>query len=193
MVSHSRGDEGKTTLYPLNEVGMHIHGEPCWVTAADELTMARTIPILEHCRSKVGFVTLAQIPFIAKRMSRRLQTTESKPATVPPTSGKVSIGSGATRGFCSRQNIRSVVSRRASRIRACYEAQLASNPRLAGKLVITWTISMTGHVTSAQITKSTLANERVSGCILRTVRRMRFEKPKGGICIVRWPFVFKAQ
>ena len=33
---------------------------------------------------------------------------------------------------------------------------------------------------------------KVTNCVLRVLRRMRFQKPDGGICVVQWPFVFNS-
>ena len=44
-----------------------------------------------------------------------------------------------------------------------------------------------------QVTKLALAYEDKFSFLLDdklTIRRIRFKKPEGGICIVKWPFVF---
>ncbi|MCA9521146.1 MAG: energy transducer TonB [Myxococcales bacterium] len=102
------------------------------------------------------------------------------------------IGSGTQQGFCSRENIRRVVGRRAGALRACYEQELQVNNKLAGKVTVRWTINASGMVSGASIAQSTLNSSSVHSCILRRVRFMRFDKPQGGICIIQWPFVFRA-
>ena len=104
--------------------------------------------------------------------------------------GKMRVGSGATQGFCKTSNISSVVRRRAGAIRACYEARLQIKPKLSGKLTARWTISLDGKVQGSSITGDSLGDSSVANCVLRVLRRMRFAKPEGGICVVRWPFVF---
>lgn len=104
--------------------------------------------------------------------------------------GKVKLGGMSGTGFCKKGQIRSVVLRRAGAIRACYEAQLQIHDSLAGKITARWTINMEGRVDGASMVSSTLGNTSVEQCILRTLRRMRFEKPEGGVCVVQWPFVF---
>jgi len=101
------------------------------------------------------------------------------------------IGAISATGFCSKSNIRMVVRSRAAMFRACYERQLQIKPNLSGKIVIRWTIWLDGSVKNASVASSTMHDSRVEGCILRVIRRMRFEKPKGGgVCIVQWPLVF---
>ncbi len=103
---------------------------------------------------------------------------------------KLSLGSGASQGFCSRGDISKNVRMRAGAIRACYEQQLQIRPNLAGQVSVRWTIQLDGTVRDANVTASTLNNQAVENCILRAIRRIRFAKPDGGICVVQWPFVF---
>jgi hypothetical protein len=106
--------------------------------------------------------------------------------------GKLKVGSGATKGFCKKSNIAAVVRRRAGAIRACYEARLQLNPKLAGKLTVRWTIKIDGRVAQVAATQNSLKDAKTTNCILRVLRRMAFAKPEGGICVVQWPFVFNS-
>lgn len=106
--------------------------------------------------------------------------------------GKIKLGAGASQGFCKKGNISSVVRRRAGAIRACYEQRLQLKPNLKGKLTVRWTIKMDGKVSGVSATKNSVGDSTVSNCVMRVVRRMRFQKPEGGICVVQWPFVFSA-
>ncbi len=104
--------------------------------------------------------------------------------------GQMKLDSGASSGFCKKEDIRTNVMRRAGAIRACYEAQLQIHESLAGKTTIRWTIDGEGRVSEASIASSTLGNANVEQCVLRVIRNMRFQKPESGVCIVQWPFVF---
>lgn len=104
--------------------------------------------------------------------------------------GKIGVGQGAAQGFCSRGDISKNVRMRAGAIRACYEQQLQIKPALAGKITVRWTIHLDGSVKNAAIQSSSMGNSAVENCILRAIRRIRFKKPEGGVCIVSWPFVF---
>lgn len=104
--------------------------------------------------------------------------------------GKVRVGSGRSTGFCKKGDIARVVRRRANSIRACYESRLQVKAGLKGKLTVRWTIGLNGSVTGASAASNSLGDGAVTSCILRVVRRMRFTKPEGGVCIVQWPFVF---
>lgn len=106
--------------------------------------------------------------------------------------GNIKLGSGSSQGFCQKSNIQSVVRRRAGAIRACYERELQLHPKLGGKITVRWTINLEGKVQGATTVDSSMGNKNVEGCVLRAIRRMRFSKPEGGVCVVQWPFVFNA-
>lgn len=106
--------------------------------------------------------------------------------------GKIKVGSGQTRGFCNKGHLKSVVRRRAGAIRACYEKRLQLKPNLKGKISVRWTIALDGKTTGVSITSNSLGDSQVSNCVARVLRRMRFRKPEGGICVVQWPFVFNS-
>lgn len=91
---------------------------------------------------------------------------------------------------CKRGNIESVVRRRAAVIRACYEQRLQVNKDLKGKVTMRWTITGEGGVDGAVALADTLGDSETTNCLLRAVRRMKFEAPEGGICVIQWPFIF---
>ncbi|MBT9558291.1 MAG: AgmX/PglI C-terminal domain-containing protein, partial [Myxococcales bacterium] len=108
----------------------------------------------------------------------------------PKRIGRLDTSGGQSAGFCKKENIASVVRSRASAIRACYEARLQVNEKLAGKLTARWTIGVDGKVTAPSISSNTVGDPAVGSCLLGVVRRLNFQKPEGGVCIVQWPFVF---
>jgi len=104
--------------------------------------------------------------------------------------GNVSLEGMSGSQFCKRNDIMQVVMRRAAAIRACYEQQLQIHENLAGKITVRWTINLDGEVEGVTVVSSSLGNAAVEQCVLQTIRRMKFEKPEGGVCVVQWPFVF---
>lgn len=104
--------------------------------------------------------------------------------------GNVSLSGSTSQGFCKKGNIESVVKRRAGAIRACYEQRLQVKKDLKGKISIRWTIDTEGNVSGASATGDSMGDSETTNCLLRTLRRMKFEKPEGGVCVVQWPFVF---
>ncbi|MFB6263311.1 MAG: AgmX/PglI C-terminal domain-containing protein [Bradymonadaceae bacterium] len=92
--------------------------------------------------------------------------------------------------FCDRSDIRKTVQSKSAAIQYCYEKQLQLNPKLKGKVVAQWKVNLDGSVKSTSIASSTLNNRKVESCITRVIKRMRFQKPDGGICVINYPFVF---
>jgi len=106
---------------------------------------------------------------------------------VPP----IKTGGVKASGYCSRGSLVRAVKRRSAAFRACYEMELLSRPNLRGRIETRWTINMQGRVVGAKITRNSMGHAKVADCVLRTIRRVRFEKPEGGMCVVAWPFMFQ--
>lgn len=105
---------------------------------------------------------------------------------------KLSMDAPKQGAFCKESNIRDVVQKRANALRNCYEQQLLANPDLSGKIIVFWKIGLDGKVTDASIKSTTMNNAKVESCLTQTVRRLRFDPPDGGICVVEFPFIFTA-
>ena len=105
---------------------------------------------------------------------------------------KVKMNRGAPKvgDFCDKNNIRRVVGAKSKSIQYCFEKELQANPGLKGKIVAQWKVGLDGQVMSSSIASSTMGNSKVEGCIARVIKRMRFKKPNGGICIINYPFLF---
>ncbi len=104
--------------------------------------------------------------------------------------GKVRVGRGQTAGFCKKGDVSKAVRRRTGAIRSCYEKRLQINPQLKGKIMMQWKIGQDGRVKSVSSKGGSLRDPQVVRCVTRMIRGMRFAKPEGGVCVVRWPFVF---
>jgi TonB family protein len=92
-----------------------------------------------------------------------------------------------------RNAIQRVVGQHRGQIRRCYEAELAHDASLEGRVDLRFVIGLTGSVQSVTITNSTLGNDRVEGCVLDAVRGWAFPPPDDGIMSVNYPFVFSPQ
>ncbi len=95
-------------------------------------------------------------------------------------------------GFCKEADIQRVVAARQSGIQFCYEKELARNPELQGKVTMSFRIGLDGAVVKAFVENSSLGSKDVEGCMARQIQRWKFPKPEGGMCQIRYPFVFNA-
>lgn len=105
---------------------------------------------------------------------------------------RVKRGSGKVTGFCKQKDILRVVNKRQRGIQYCYEKELARNPELQGKVTMSWRIGTDGSVAKVIVANSTLGNKTVENCMKRSIKRWRFAKPEGGMCQIKFPFVFSA-
>jgi hypothetical protein len=95
-------------------------------------------------------------------------------------------------GNIDRSLIDEVIRRNLSQIRYCYQRELNRDPDLGGKVVVKFTISGDGTVSSAGTKSTTLGNASVESCINARFQRMTFPAPKGGgLAIVSYPFLFQ--
>ncbi|MCA9515877.1 MAG: AgmX/PglI C-terminal domain-containing protein [Myxococcales bacterium] len=87
----------------------------------------------------------------------------------------------SAKGFCPRQNVREVIERRADAFGRC-----AAEARVgAGKVVLGVTIGLSGGVEAVRVEENATGAPDVEACLASLARKMRFERPEGGICIVR--------
>ena len=104
---------------------------------------------------------------------------------------KTDLGAPSVGDFCDKNDIRRVVASKTNAITFCFEKELQSNPSLSGKIIARWKVGLDGAVMgNADIASTTMNNKNVEGCIARVIARFRFQEPKGGICIIEYPFVF---
>ena len=75
-------------------------------------------------------------------------------------------------GECA-DGINKTVRKYLSQVKACHEASLKSNPKVAGRVVIDVEI-MDGKVTSAQVQSNKTGDTAVGSCIQRRVKRWKF-------------------
>jgi hypothetical protein len=76
-------------------------------------------------------------------------------------------------------------------VAACYERALKTQPTLAGKLVVRFSLSAAGTVTATEIDDDTLGSPDVAACIRATVLRWRFPALAEGPAELSFPFVFQ--
>lgn len=112
---------------------------------------------------------------------------KKKKAKAQMRTGAVAVGD-----FCKKSDIQRVVNARKRGVQYCYEKALQANPELQGKVTINFRVALNGSVQKVLIERSTIGNKTVESCIKRQVMRWKFPKPDGGICAIKYPFVFSA-
>lgn len=117
---------------------------------------------------------------------------KSVKGTGKPKEKKVSVktGNASVKGQLSKALIDKEVRRHRAQIRFCYEKQLQRFPKLAGKVTLSWIISMDGSVKKPRVKSSSLKNKDAESCMIRSLGGWRFPKPQGGVVAVDYPFMF---
>jgi hypothetical protein len=76
-----------------------------------------------------------------------------------------------------------------SRVNACYQRALKSNPNLGGKVTLSFTVGIAGNVIKSSAEGSGL-NDDVYTCIAREARTWRFDKPEAP-AVFEIPFILR--
>lgn len=106
----------------------------------------------------------------------------------------IEIGDGAETvilGGLDKDVIDRIIRQYFNQIRYCYEKEVASSPKLRGRVMTRFVISASGRVSSAAVASSSLGNDAVHSCLTGVLKRITFPEPLGGgIVEVSYPFVF---
>jgi Ca-activated chloride channel family protein len=114
-------------------------------------------------------------------------------SSVRSSSVGISNDAAVVMGSLDKDLIRQVIRRNVGQVRYCYESQLMTNPKLAGKVVVRFVISATGEVTEAKVVETTMKDATFEACLLARVKSWRFPAAKGGgVVVVTYPFTFSA-
>jgi len=87
--------------------------------------------------------------------------------------------------------IESMVRRRATQIRACYERRLKRDPSLAGTVSLRLRVGDAGQVTRVDVEGSTLTDPLVAECLRREAAGWSFTQGRNATVV--YPFVFRTQ
>ena len=123
-----------------------------------------------------------------------LVTTDPAPVGTPardPKAGpKTTAGPLQVSGRLPPEVIQRIVRQNFGRFRACYEAGLAKDPGLKGKVSVRFVIGKDGAVGSVSDAGSDLPDPATKKCLLAAFSGLSFPQPEGGIVTVVYPLVF---
>lgn len=104
-----------------------------------------------------------------------------------PVNEEANVGGGLDRDM-----IAAVINKNMGQVRFCYEQGLVSQPSLAGRVALNFTISGQGTVKFAEVANSSLGSKLVEDCIVMRLRSWKFPVPIGGVDVkVTYPFVLR--
>jgi outer membrane biosynthesis protein TonB len=134
---------------------------------------------------------------VVTKGSGQLQTkglTQLQAAQKGPVRGQVTklTSTAKVTGSLSREDVSRVVNEHSNQLIACYEKVLITDPGLAGKITLDWTVKMDGLVKDVRVASSTLSNPKVAVCVVDAVKGWKFPKPVGGEALISYPFLFRS-
>lgn len=95
-----------------------------------------------------------------------------------------------TLGGLDPEIIAAVIKRYLSQIQYCYEQQLLVNPKLKGKVLVSFIIDGSGATKSPQVVESSLRSPAAEKCMMEKIKGWKFPKPLGGGSVgVKYPFM----
>lgn len=108
------------------------------------------------------------------------------------TVGRASVRSIGVQGTIDKEAVAKVINSHLAEVSACYERALLKEPGLAGKIILEWSISTSGSVTTARTKSSTMRSSAVEGCILTSLKGWKFPPAKGAGVVISYPFLFNS-
>ncbi len=92
-----------------------------------------------------------------------------------------------------KADIQRVIKKRYTSIRACYETQLQTNQKLSGKVIVNFSIQLSGTVKGVKkASGSTMKDKKVIKCVTKIMKSLRFPaRKKGNPIEINYPFNFK--
>jgi hypothetical protein len=103
---------------------------------------------------------------------------------------RVKTGAQSLSGRLPPEVIQRIVRQNFGKFRTCYEAGLARDAKLTGKVLARFVIGRDGKVSNVTDDGSDLPDTAVRDCVLQALRELVFPQPEGGIVTVVYPIVF---
>jgi TonB family protein len=132
--------------------------------------------------------------------AKPIDTGTGRPAKGKPGGtglGETAVGFSAGKpdtdlGGLTPEQVRKVVESHRAVIAYCFNKELQRNPKLNGKVVVSWRITPQGAVESTKIKSSSIGSSDVEDCLTRQVSKWKFPAAANGQeTDVRYPFAFK--
>ncbi|MBW2459436.1 MAG: TonB family protein, partial [Deltaproteobacteria bacterium] len=94
------------------------------------------------------------------------------------------------KGRLAPEAIRKVVNQHAREIERCYNASVARERGLEGRLEVEWIVDRIGTVSNTRIIYDEVGSDALKRCLRTSVKRWVFPPPRGGPARVSCPFIF---
>ncbi|MBD90620.1 MAG: hypothetical protein CL940_09795 [Deltaproteobacteria bacterium] len=133
----------------------------------------------------------APIESLGKKSKRGLGDIAMKERKVKP----VAIASTASvSGRLDRKTVQKIIRRNLSGIKWCYQDALQRNPKLRGKVTLSFAILPNGALKNPRASNPSINDNALLSCITKKMKRWKFPAPKdGGVVKVSYPLILKTR
>jgi hypothetical protein len=101
------------------------------------------------------------------------------------------MGATQVTGRLPPEVVQRIVRQNFGRFRMCYEQALRTDPKLAGRVAVTFVIDKNGDAKSAASHETTdLPDKTAVGCVIRAFDKLSFPSPEEGTVKVVYPIMF---
>jgi hypothetical protein len=109
---------------------------------------------------------------------------------LPRLPGKVKLKEAELQVYCDKADIQAKIASKRGAFKFCYDPELQKNPALKGKVSYQFTIDLEGNISEISVAGDELGNAKVVDCATNVLKRIKFRKPVGGECKIRYPYNF---
>lgn len=186
-------DDARTMAVSLLAVVDRLVGEPVFVALHGRSTLSlRVSRLLSSSTAQVGrkqkcIMYLTSVAMLGMALL-------IPPVAAAPNGATFSANAGGRfgakiDGALDKDEIRSVVHSHIGEVTLCYNAALAEDESIAGRILVKFVIGGSGGVTSSEVESSTLDHAQLEQCIAGAITSWAFPKPRnGGDVLVSYPF-----
>jgi TonB family protein len=119
-------------------------------------------------------------------------TTMKRKGTIELSKPEQVTGQAAKSAGRAYSDINAVIQEKLGAIQFCFKKELRKDPSLSGKITVKFTVEASGRVTNAMVVNTSINNEGLQQCLLKTINMLVFKSiPESqGSMTVTYPFVF---
>jgi len=97
----------------------------------------------------------------------------------------------ATTSGIEPSTIRRIMDKRKSSFKVCYKKALKKSPGIKGQVIMSFSVSPTGRVSTVKVKHATLQDEEAIDCLKRVVRHVQFPPVESGKRVtIQYPLTF---
>jgi hypothetical protein len=155
----------------------------------------KPLPTLDGLETPPVYPMVASLPFLSAARGAQARAAAAKPPAAndaPRSSGDPVALPQPSPEHDEQQILSEAIRSRLGHVKACYERELAKTPRIAGRVVMRWTIGGGGATRDIAVVSDDLHAPPVTACIQALIARWLFDVQPKGPTIVEFPFVFQS-